>query len=184
MGFLDFASTFGPDLGQVSFEVLHPVPTGLPVEGGSDPLKQTGVTLRPKKHPQQFPSDPRVIDQPGADLMQSDPFLRAAGKGPIREEVEGDVPVPDAPHQARQALQSPVVPCEFGPRCLRKESQPDPDADPEATKITVQSMEGGGGRPRIGDEAVQFVQGGVESGLEALDELGDRGRWRSRTRHG
>ncbi len=173
VGDADLAPTFVANLGEVVVQVLDLFPRRNHVEPRADPLEKSRIPFRPQEHTEQLASDARVIDEPASDLHQADPFAGASGQRPIREQAQRHIPVPDPPNEAREALQSTVVPLQFVPGSLRKEARPDGDPHAEPTKVAVEPMERGGGRARGGDQAVELMEGGIQSPLELLHELGD-----------
>jgi hypothetical protein len=173
-----------PDLREIPFESLHLAPVRLLVQCGSDPFEQPRIPFRTEDDPQEFAADARVVDESGADLVESDPFLRAAGQGAVREQAERDVPVPDATDEPGEAFEPPIIPLDLGARSFRQKSGPDLDPDAEAAQVAVKSMQGGSGRARIRHQSVEFVQRRVKALLESLNELLDGGGRRARAHHG
>jgi hypothetical protein len=127
---LDLASALVANLRKIPLQMLDPVPRRAQVKPGADPLEKPGVPLRPQDHPKQLPSDPGVVDQAAAYLDQTDPLAGPSRQGPVGEESQGNVPIPDPAHQSREALQATIVPLQISSRGFRKESNPDGDPDP------------------------------------------------------
>jgi hypothetical protein len=179
----DLLSALVADPVKVPVEVPNPVPRRVGVESGADALEQARVPFGAQEYPEQLASDPSVIAEPPSDLREAGALPGPPRQGSVGEEAQGDVAVPDPSDQARESLQPPLVPLELAPGGFREESGPDDDPDPQTAEVTVQPVEGRGGRSGRNDEPVQLVERQVQAVLELLDELGDGARWRAWAGH-
>jgi hypothetical protein len=162
-------------VGQVAIEVLDSASGRVVVEGAPDPFEQTRIALRPEEHSKEFAPHPGVVHQAPADLEESNPLPCPAGQRAVGEEAQRHVPVPDAADETSEPLEAAVVALQIGPGLFRKKAPPDRDPHAQTAEVPVQAVEGRGGGTLSGDQSVELVERGIETPLELLDELRDRG---------